>query len=100
MLPPDLVAFLEFTNGLRVQWSAQCLQTEVTVGTLSVNSLRNITRLPVDSLGSPPREQRHLVVDARQLPVPCAAFLIDQHPKVRRVCRLWDHGLLEVGVRV
>jgi len=84
VLPADLVAFLEFTNGLRVQWSAQCLQTEVVVGTFSINSLRNITRLPVDSLGSPPREQRHHVADARTLPVPCAAYLIDQHPKVRR----------------
>ena len=92
VLPADLVAFLEFTNGLRVQWSAQCLQKEVVVGTFSINSLRNITRLPVDSLGSPPREQRNHVVDARSLPVPCAAYLIDQHPKVRR-------GWLDLGHR-
>lgn len=98
-LPQDLQAFLEVTNGLAVTWSAQCVHNEITVGSLSVNPLENITRLPNGSgfsgQSSAPSEPGaagvvSVVHGARALPERSTGFLLDSIPKVGQVALVYS----------
>lgn len=44
-MPEDLCGFLETTDGMNVKWRAVNLQSEITVGHLSLNSVSGILKL-------------------------------------------------------
>ena len=73
------------------QWKAQSPQASIHVGSFALNALSDLTRLPVDSLqplargDMDPNKPRRLVSGARHLPDACAAFLLEQHPRVGQV---------------
>ena len=112
VLPQDLMAFLQISDGLSVRWKAESLQTEIIVGSFDLNCLNRIEHIDeVETLAqqrpssssttasesaflvpNPAENKTLLDADLESFPRPekVAAFILERNLKVGDVALVYE----------
>jgi hypothetical protein len=97
MLPDDLLGLLEFSDGLFVRWRALSLETEIVVGSFSINKLVDIVRMddsptttaPPPTLSSEDGGESGDGGMNSSTNITTAAFVFERNPKVGDVALVY-----------